>query len=383
MPRAAFSDAHTTAFSTLSTGSAAGGTVTTRLHMQSALHDPSALARVLLKHAAGADHGGGIFAWTTSAGIGRALKHASMIALYGRGSFSLIVGTDTITSSAAITELQALEGSNVGLRVQAFVHDTSPLFHPKLAWFEVGTQLVLINGSGNLTGSGLQTNWEFFTETNVAGADAAALRQQLKDWPVQHATELLKLDDPRVMARVAQNKLDERTILKSRRATAAAAVAAQKPTMHSGEFLVAELTYASGRRTQANVHKRHFEGFFKASVTAKTLHTFREVDSAGALGPARVAEAVSVGSNNHRFELPSGSPTSWQKPWPIAIFTRSDTDEIVYEVVLATSAGYGRLTQLLTTAAGPIKGNNRRQETFTRGDLSAAWPSAHILSATT
>lgn len=356
--------------------------MTTTLHLQGAGGGATTLSAELMRLASTASGGGGIFAWTTTGGITDVLENRAFKAFLGAHRFELVVGTDSITNPAAVTRLAALATSLPNLTVRAFWHDQAGLFHPKFAWFEVGTQVTLVTGSGNLTSGGLSGNWEFFTITKLSATESAVVRQQLGSWRSSHQAYLLPLDDQRVLDRVQRNRLEERTILKSRRAIAAASAARTSAAAGTVEVLVAEPTYAAGRTGQANFHKPVFEGFFHARAGVASQHDFYAVAGNGNVGARETLAAITVGSHNYRFEVraPAGSAAT-SPPYPIGVFMRLETDEILYQLLGPGAPGYNEMDNLLKRRTGRGAGPSRRQEVFTVADIQAAWPSAPLLTA--
>lgn len=353
----------------------------TSLHLQNPGGAPT-LSSELLRVAASATSGGGIFAWTTVGGVSDVLETPTFKAFLSAHAFDLIVGTDTITNPAALSRLEALQVAHPKLKVRAFWHDQAALFHPKLAWFELPGGLTLIVGSGNLTSGGLSRNWEFFIASELGAAETAQVKKQLKTWRSAHAAHLLPLNEQRVLDRIAKNRLEERTILRSRRAVEAVAGARVSAATGTVEVLVAEPTYASGRPTQANFNKHHFERFFRARAGVSSLHDFFPVSTSAAVGARQPLAAVTdTRSGNYRFELRAPGSSPWSPPYPIGVFMRLETDEILYHLLAPGDPGYQELESLLQARAGRTASNRRRQEVITVDELRAAWPSSYLLKA--
>jgi hypothetical protein len=165
--------------------------------------------------ASGATSGGGIFAWATRAGLETFLGHESLVELLHAGEYRLIVGTDAITDERAIAHLRALSAQHKNLSAQAFVHGSTSLFHPKLAWFRRPESLQLLIGSGNLTNGGLVNNWEAFTVTEYNDGEISPVEATISAWLDSHAGDLRDLDHEDVANAVAANKKFEH-IRKSR-----------------------------------------------------------------------------------------------------------------------------------------------------------------------
>jgi hypothetical protein len=134
------------------------------LHIQDPNTDDSEfLVDSLLDACTGACAGGGAFAFLSAGGVQLFLRDELFTTFLTRGRFDLLVGVDAITDTAAIAALSAVcrEHPNIGARVFLPSHPRS-IFHPKVAWFDLGDGGILITGSGNLTAGGLRWNIEAF-----------------------------------------------------------------------------------------------------------------------------------------------------------------------------------------------------------------------------
>lgn len=102
------------------------------LHMQEPGQAQGGLLNELIRLSGKASSGGGIFAWTSTAGVAAFLEHESFTDLLQRGTFELVIGTDTITTTKTVSALAGVANRYTNLSVRAFVHDIKTLFHPKL-----------------------------------------------------------------------------------------------------------------------------------------------------------------------------------------------------------------------------------------------------------
>lgn len=357
--------------------------MTTELHFQVAGALRDTLLACILDACQGAHRGGGIFAWTTVHGVRALLDNPTFLAFTKQGDFDLIVGTDSITDSKAVDTLRNRANDIPRLAVRAFIHDEQPLFHPKMIWFEKGSSLILIVGSGNLTRGGLQSNWEIFTCSRLAGNAASHMIDQIADWLDTQLEHLAPLDDPRVDEVVAQNAGDERTLR-------------QSPTRRSQEddqpaeghaCLVAEIpknrknSAGDSLFSQANFTQTVFEEFFlvHAGQTDVLLYHVRPDGSLDEL-ESRQGRYKPV-SKNYYIEL--GSVTGMPYPSngsPIGIFRRLLTNEVLYLVRLPGEDGYAQLDVLLSAR---WDGNIRlkRRVEVTDIELAFAWSDCPLLMA--
>ncbi|WP_406246961.1 phospholipase D family protein [Microbacterium sp. M] len=290
--------------------------------------------------------------------------------------FQLIVGTDSITNTAAIAKLSGLETVRPRLRVKAFLSPVSSLFHPKLAWFEHRDHLSLIVGSGNLTMGGLLSNWEAMTVLKLTGEDARAALAEIQRFITQHAGSLLPLSDSRVIARVAANDGDERSI--RRRSVPMQAVDAPSAVDGANEVLVAEIPASGGRWKQANFDRSNYETFFGAKVGSQRRIVLQSVSGDGELGEIESRPSVEVSSSNFRFELAAAAGIPYPSGGaPIGVFVRLATGQFIYTLLLPGETGYEKASQFLAHRwNGPTR--EKRRVRTTADDLRGAWPEAAL-----
>ncbi len=293
--------------------------------------------------------------------------------------FNLVVGTDSITNTAAVARLSHLETIRPRLRAKAFLSPMSSLFHPKLAWFEHRDHLSVIVGSGNLTMGGLLSNWEAMAVLKLTGADADGALREIQDFLSHHAAALLPISDSRVAARVAENDGDERSL---RRPTARVQPA-EIPSAVDGanEVLIAEIPASGGRWKQANFDRSSYEEFFGAKVGSQRRIVLRSVSQDGVLGVIESRPSVEVASSNYRFELAAAAgipyPTTGA---PIGVFVRLATGQFIYMLLLPGDAGYEHTSAFLTDRwNGPAREKRRVRSTV--ADLRAAWHDAPLWTA--
>ena len=160
---------------------------------------------------------GGMFAFSTKAGVELFLDLPEIQALLTRGGrIRLTVGVDAITNGETLLYLrERTTAAGIRLQVRAYVHPLPGTFHPKFMWFVRGNQVNVIAGSGNLTPSGLGCaptarptgNWEAFLIQELDTASSAHFLQSIEDWLTRatNAGHLLEVDHPRSLARGAAN----------------------------------------------------------------------------------------------------------------------------------------------------------------------------------
>ncbi|MDX2398665.1 phospholipase D family protein [Microbacterium algeriense] len=302
-----------------------------------------------------------------------------MAELLQDADFQLVVGTDSITDTAAVAKLTALEKLRPRLHVKAFLSPVPSLFHPKLAWFEHPGHLSLIVGSGNLTMGGLLSNWEAMIVTKLTGAEATAALHEIQSFITSQSAALLPLSDPTVTARVAVNDGNERTL----RLAATRASQPKSPAAVDGddEVLVAEIPASGGRWKQANFDRDNYENFFGARVGSQRRIVLQSVSVDGDLGDIESRPSVEVSSSNYRFELAAaaGIPYPVAGP-PIGTFVRLATGQFIYTLLLPGDAGYADAASFLERRwNGPTR--EKRRVRATVNDLRQAWPDAPLWDA--
>ncbi|MEI3848801.1 MULTISPECIES: phospholipase D family protein [unclassified Microbacterium] len=292
--------------------------------------------------------------------------------------FQLIIGTDSITNTAAIAKLSALETVRPRLHIRAFVSPVSSLFHPKLAWFEHKDHLSLIVGSGNLTMGGLLSNWEAMAVERLVGDDATKTMTEIQQFVTQHAAALLPLSDARVVARVAANDGDERSI---RRRAAPRSTEVPQAAGGTNEVLVAEIPASGGRWKQANFDLANYEGFFGAKRGSQRRIVLQSVSGQGVLGEIESRPSVEVSSSNYRFELAAAAGIPYPKHGaPIGVFVRLETGQFIYSLLLPGDNGYAEASRFLEVRwSGPAR--EKRRVRATVDELRAVWQDAPLWKA--
>ena len=147
--------------------------------------------------------------------------------------------------------------------------------------------------------------------------------------------------------------------------------------------LVAEISRSRAGFDQANFHKEVFFGFFGASTTVTRTAYFFHVQAGGTLGHQEVRPAVSVKSDNHRFELEAAKGVTYPADGkPIGVFLRVASRTFVYALAMPGDAAHRALTDLLQ-AARPNPGRLMRQIVFNAAQVRAAWPASPLWSPLT
>lgn len=172
------------------------------LRIQDPLFEESYLLHeTLLNEASRSKSGAGAFAFASKDGIDLLFGDAAFSDFLSSGSFTLIVGLDSITNTAAINELRKLKSVyRPNLVVKAFINSLpGSTFHPKFTWFEQEGSAVAIVGSGNLTHGGLRNNREAYSVNELAPRDFDELKNYWGKWVAANIDNLRSIDDEEVM----------------------------------------------------------------------------------------------------------------------------------------------------------------------------------------
>lgn len=331
-----------------------------------------------------ADSGGGIFAFATVRGLEMLFGEEHLRRLAKQGGFQLVVGVDAITDKRTCEELAKLEKRLGKLTGRALLHKTSNLMHPKICWFDRGDSLTLVVGSGNLTPTGLMTNFEAFVVCPLSGAAATAARAEIAGFLQRWDQRLLPADDPAVLERAAKNTGSERSLLKKMKEAPELPPDAPPPP-GDAEVLLADISKNQDKRTQLDVGADMFTGFFGAKPEGGHI-LIQAVDSKGGLREIEGPRAIfPTKSRNYRFEAQAGRGRKYPPipgPRPIGVFVRMPDGIFRYQLLWPSEPGHAEVEALLAKKAGPLKRSMRR-ETVGLAELVAGWPDAPLLKAAT
>lgn len=348
------------------------------LWLQDAGSDSGYLLEALVAASQDARGGGGIFAWTNSAGLIALFESRDFARLLRRFGYDLIVGIDSITNEKAIEALQEATERYRKLKVRVFVHDQRPIFHPKLSWFVFDGGVKLVVGSGNLTMGGLKSNWEAFTVITLAPPKSDQILDQIAAWTSQWSDCLRTLDDPEVQSLAARNTGTERTF---RRQRGRRRERAPRATAESTLLLVAEIPKSSDRASQANFTLDNYEHFFGAQLGSTRQILLYHVKSDGGLDPVESRPSVQRRSRNYSFELNALKGLPPDAGRAIGVFLRLETGLFLYVILVPSSAGYDEVSSYLDTHATGPASQLRRFRTEDIQSLRHAWPDAPLWRA--
>lgn len=352
------------------------------------LQDPGStegyLLEALLESAEKAERGGGSYAWASSTGVELLAGDAVFQDFLARGTFELVVGVDWVTDEASLDRLHGFAEEFEGFSVKVFVHDLRPIiYHPKYAWFRVGTDLIVLCGSGNLTRGGLLGNWEAFSELVLEGVEADRVEAQVRDWVRAWDEYLLPLDDPRVLERAAGNSgRDEFPISRDPTPGDEPPV----PIDRGAQVLVTEIPGQPGspRWSQANFRLQDYQEFFGAQVGSQRRIVLYHVGLDASVGELESRPNVDVESGNYRFEL--GAATHLEYPdylavgRPIGVFVRLADRTFIYSLLMPGEPTYDHVSAILDERSNEREGNMRRAR-MTAAELLELWPDAPLWRA--
>jgi|GEM_PF-1840465 len=351
--------------------------------------------------AAGADSGGGVFAFASKGGVDALLAAPNVARMLKRKRpFHLIVGMDAITNAEALLGIEAaLRRFRGALTAQVFYHEyPQSTFHPKFCWFQHGNRLHLIAGSGNLTMRGLGNhstnqppagNWEAFSSRLLPRNDARAVVKKIEAWQADQnaAGTLLPIDDERIRNRAMENgrvrytsALGLRPPVPAPRAPAPAP--APRPAVRVGtvaaqaDVLLRELP--SNRHGQADVGQFALSSFFGFKGTPINI-LVQQVALDGSLGPVLQKRLFANKSRNYRLELNGIAQLPYNRAADdgrmILVATKLDDRSFRYAIVPVDAPDYRHVAALLGKIP-PLRARGRRMREahLTARDVRAGWP---------
>lgn len=353
-----------------------------RLQLQDTTAGGGNLLDALSLAAKDARSGGGIFAFASVSGVEMFLGDKYLRRLARKGGFELIVGVDAITNERALAALTDAAARLPKLSPWVLLHDTPNLMHSKLCWFDDGTTLTLVVGSGNLTPGGLLTHFEAFVSASLKGVERNAPRTEIDAFLARWRHRLLPPDDAEAIARAKKNTGSDRSLLKPMKPAPELPVG-KVEVKPEAEVLVVEISKNVDERTQLDVGIDVFTGFFGARPEGGHI-LIQPVDSTGQLGEVEPPRAIfPTKSHNYRFEAQAGAGRKYPpggKGRPFGVFVRIPSGVFRYRLIWPGEDGHGEVNALLTKMLGPPKGRMRR-ETVSIAELAAAWPDSPLLKA--
>lgn len=352
----------------------------------------------LIEASQGALDGGGAFAFLSAGGVKLLLRDASFAKFVSHGHFDLIVGVDAITDTVAIAELD--EVRKVTPNINALVHlpaHPRSIFHPKFVWFRKPDGGVLITGSGNLTAGGLRWNIEAFHVTELDSNGIEQVVQQWATYKLRCESSLLSTNDPKVTVLLERNKerrqrmqgrsLDDGTEIEAIKDSKQSGTALEEEpidvdtmplVLDSSRVLVAEIPKSGDRWKQVNFDIDTFTNFFGASKTVARNAYFFHVRTDGTVGEQEVRPAVSVASQNYRFELDAASGKNYPKSGrPIGVFVRIAARTFTYMLLMPDDSAYDLIIELLNNTS-PSVGKKMRRVVFTASEVRSIWPTSPL-----
>ncbi|MEH7547756.1 phospholipase D family protein [Neobacillus vireti] len=368
--------------------------------------------------------GAGVFAFATSGGASLLFEDQVFKDFLSNNHFTLIVGVDDITNTKALNKLRELRDLyQPNLEVKVFCHnDRGSLFHPKFIWFKIDGELRLITGSGNLTEKGLRRNREAFTINIYKDTAARAVEEYWDLWISENNSNLLDLDDEKVIRKAARNaerfvrtrrletelegdeeentspdtanepsdleptdtiageNLPEGVLVNTPNATGILETEDYEAwTIEDNpEVLVAEIPNNNVRWKQANFNVAVFERFFGgiAGGHVERRILLRHVGNTGLLEELEVRPTVSVKSKNYRIELNAATGLDYPKgdDRPIGIFIKVATRSFLYSLVMPGDVIYNEVLDYLNDCE-PRAGIRMRRYLTNVEELRANCPS--------
>lgn len=354
--------------------------------------------------AAGADAGGGVFAFASRGGIDAFFARPNIVRmLQQRKRFLLIVGIDAITNAEALLCLSEKVDQYHGiLSANVFFHENpSSTFHPKFSWFQKGTNLRLLTGSGNLTKRGLGQlpvlagaplgNWEAFSIQTMLNGEAATAMADINAWLAsQLAVETLcSLDDERVRERAMANgrmrfaSTTSRVRTSVRAAEAAATAKTEVAPIDGDSFSTPEILVREvpkNRSGQADLGKKALTEFFGYEGSEKKVF-IQYISLDNFPKPVKQILLFVNKSKNYRLELNEiaelGYDLGDDNSRMIVVATKLGLRSFRYTILPVTAPEYDAVSQLLGPIP-PMSGRNRpmRESFVSSTELRTAWLNA-------
>lgn len=149
----------------------------------------------------------------------------------------------------------------------------------------------------------------------------------------------------------------------------------------SNEVLIAEIGGPS-RWRQVNFPIRMFENFFGATAGDNSYRIrIRHIEDNGTLNNIEDRQAVTVSSQNYRFEIGAASGFSYTTApnRPIVVFIKINRIDFLYKLLMPTSTDYTAVRSFLyTTYTGPNR--NLRRILTTVGSFQTSCPTLSFLN---
>ena len=340
-------------------------------HLQDSNYSASySLHEALLAEAEGAIYGGGAYAFVSVNGTQLYLQDPSLIDVFQREGFKLVVGIDQITNVPTLEKLQTMSMDFENFEVFAYWNRASAtIFHPKFSWFRKGEGGSLVLGSGNLTVNGLRKNTEAFVVIDLDEQQLTEIENGWNAWLEEIEGLLHSLDDDAVLEKASRNQVAARRLM--RRGVEPEAGAGGEPVAveaedefepeeqendilewtfaDASEVLVAEIPKSGNRWNQANFDLDSFEGFFgaRAGDNAQRI-LLRSINSAGEFGEIEIRPSVSVVSQNYRFELEAAAGLDYPAEGrPIGVFIKVTTRMFHYVLCMPGQRYYAEVNGFL------------------------------------
>lgn len=353
------------------------------------LQTPDASSTKLLKligaECEKAVQGGAAFAFVTSAGVKLLEAEVGFQTLLRAGKFVMVIGLDAITDTQALEALRSVKRKYPNFEPLAFLHNTpGALFHPKTVWLRRKVGGAVISGSGNLTSGGLNGNWEAASLSELEPEVIDQYEASWSDWLGAHKDSLLELDDPRVLERAANNKIQKTKVKKALQlpegsgaedmAGEAADALAEIPDF---PVLIAEVPRSGDRWKQVNFDVGTYQNYFGVTLGAGKDVEFREVKGDGTLGPAEERHAVAVASKNYRFEVGAAANLPYPAAGhPILVFQRITEHLFYYTLLMPDDDAHALIQDYLAANYPPPQPNAKRRVVITSATLLDLWPDA-------
>lgn len=143
------------------------------------------------------------------------------------------------------------------------------------------------------------------------------------------------------------------------------------------EILIAEIG-GGPRWKQVNFPVDIFQNFFGATRGDNNYRiTLLNISQNGMIGEVKSSQAVSVKSNNFRFEIScteTNGPYPGKRNRPIGLYIKLDSSEFLYQVLMPTHPAYQKIRGYLVLEAKPRRKNELRRVIASVEAIHALYP---------
>lgn len=359
------------------------------------LQSPGKSETQLLAHITGnggkAERAGAAFAFASSQGIKLLASEPTFIELLETAQFKMIVGLDAITDIKAVDELRKLTENYKNFSANLFLHSSAgSIFHPKTLWIKRDDCGAVITGSGNLTAGGLKTNWEATSVQLLDANEIKNVESQWDTWIIEHSDFLKEIDDENAIERAKANRIVRSQIKKALKKpsdqvseeediseTIEAALTEAAAELSLNPVLIAEVPKSGNRWQQVNFDLKSYQEYFGVTKGTSKQVKFIRVRDDGTTDEPEIRQAVSVKSQNYRFEISAAQGLEYPSDGhPILVFEKIADDVYHYVLLMPPNKPHEIIQNFLNDNYDRKNKTAKLRIQITVGQLEKVWPQA-------